>query len=188
MSDKLERRSLPASKNASPGPANPARRPRPSHQTAHRDADRLFEKGKTIYATLCAACHQPHGFGLDGLAPPLVDSEWVLGKPEMLARIVMHGLAGPVKVSGRTYNLAMPPLPQLSDEDIAGVLTYIRREWEHTARRRRNQVRHAIRDQEKGRMMMWTETELKNLGQEEVSLGPSFNRSHRRRQRRPHLA
>jgi hypothetical protein len=52
---------------------------------------------------------------------------------DMLARIVMHGLAGPVKVSGRTYNLAMPPLPQLTDEDIAGVLTYIRREWEHTA-------------------------------------------------------
>jgi hypothetical protein len=27
----------------------------------------------------------------------------------------------------------MPALAQLSDEDIAGVLTYIRREWEHTA-------------------------------------------------------
>jgi hypothetical protein len=35
----------------------------------------------------------------------------VLGKTDVLARIVMHGLAGPVKVSGRTYNLAMPPLP-----------------------------------------------------------------------------
>ena len=124
----------------------------------------LFEKGKTIYATLCAACHQPHGFGLDGLAPPLVDSEWVLGKPEVLARIVMHGLAGPVKVSGRTYNLAMPPLPQLTDEDIAGVLTYIRREWEHTASAVETASVTKIRDQEKGRLMMWTETELKNLG------------------------
>jgi mono/diheme cytochrome c family protein len=124
----------------------------------------LFDKGKTIYSTLCAACHQPHGFGLDGLAPPLVDSEWVLGKPEVLARIVMHGLAGPVKVSGRTYNLAMPPLPQLTDEDIAGVLTYIRREWEHTASAVETKSVTAIRDQEKGRMMMWTETELKNLG------------------------
>jgi len=124
----------------------------------------LFEKGKTIYATLCAACHQPHGFGLDGLAPPLVDSEWVLGKPEVLARIVMHGLAGPVKVSGRTYNLAMPPLPQLTDEDIAGVLTYIRREWEHNGSAIETKAVTAIRDQNKGRMMMWTEEELKNLG------------------------
>ncbi|MBL9183813.1 MAG: c-type cytochrome [Verrucomicrobiaceae bacterium] len=139
-------------------PAPPVIKPLTETQTA------LFEKGKTIYATLCAACHQPHGFGLDGLAPPLVDSEWVLGKPEVLARIVMHGLAGPVKVSGRTYNLAMPPLPQLTDEDIAGVLTYIRREWEHTAGAVETASVTKIRDQEKGRMMMWTETELKNLG------------------------
>jgi len=139
-------------------PAPPVIKPLTETQTA------LFEKGKTIYATLCAACHQPHGFGLDGLAPPLVDSEWVLGKPEVLARIVMHGLAGPVKVSGRTYNLAMPPLPQLTDEDIAGVLTYIRREWEHTASAVESASVTKIREQEKGRMMMWTETELKNLG------------------------
>ncbi|MBK8036689.1 MAG: c-type cytochrome [Verrucomicrobiaceae bacterium] len=139
-------------------PAPPVIIPLTETQTA------LFEKGKTIYATLCAACHQPHGFGLDGLAPPLVDSEWVLGKPEVLARIVMHGLAGPVKVSGRTYNLAMPPLPQLTDEDIAGVLTYIRREWEHTAGAVETANVTKIREQEKGRLMMWTETELKNLG------------------------
>lgn len=139
-------------------PAPPVIKPLTEAQTA------LFEKGKTIYATLCAACHQPHGFGLDGLAPPLVDSEWVLGKPEVLARIVMHGLAGPVKVSGRTYNLAMPPLPQLTDEDIAGVLTYIRREWEHTASAVETAHVKKIREQEKGRLMMWTETELKNLG------------------------
>jgi mono/diheme cytochrome c family protein len=88
----------------------------------------------------------------------------VLGKTDVLARIVMHGLAGPVKVSGRTYNLAMPPLPQLTDEDIAGVLTYIRREWEHTAGAVETKTVTAIREQEKGRLMMWTETELKNLG------------------------
>lgn len=139
-------------------PPPPVIKPLTEAQTA------LFEKGKTIYATLCAACHQPHGFGLDGLAPPLVDSEWVLGKPEVLARIVMHGLAGPVKVAGRTYNLAMPPLPQLTDEDVAGVLTYIRREWEHTASAVETKTITTIREQDKGRMAMWTEEELKNLG------------------------
>jgi mono/diheme cytochrome c family protein len=152
----LEKRLVWPGKPGAPAP--PVIKPLTETQTA------LFEKGKTIYATLCAACHQPHGFGLDGLAPPLVDSEWVLGKTDMLARIVMHGLAGPVKVSGRTYNLAMPPLPQLTDEDIAGVLTYIRREWEHTSSAVETSSVTKIRDQEKGRMMMWTETELKNLG------------------------
>jgi mono/diheme cytochrome c family protein len=81
----------------------------------------------------------------------------------------MHGLAGPVKVSGRTYNLAMPPLPQLTDEDIAGVLTYIRREWEHTSSAVETASVTKIREQEKSRMMMWTETELKNLGKKPAS-------------------
>jgi mono/diheme cytochrome c family protein len=164
MSDKLSAKLFASveARLAWPGkpgaPAPPVIKPLTETQTA------LFEKGKTIYATLCAACHQPHGFGLDGLAPPLVDSEWVLGKTDVLARIVMHGLAGPVKVSGRTYNLAMPPLPQLTDEDIAGVLTYIRREWEHNGSAIETKAVAAIRDQNKGRMMMWTEEELKNLG------------------------
>lgn len=136
-------------------PAPPKIVPLDAAQTA------LFEQGRTIYTTLCGACHQPHGFGLDGLAPPLVDSEWVLGDPSVIARIVMHGVAGPIKVSGRTYNLAMPPLPHLTDEQVAAVLTYIRREWDHTASPMSTEAVTKIREQHKGRAMMWTEAELK---------------------------
>ena len=93
----------------------------------------LFEKGKTIYATLCAACHQPTGTGVEGLAPPLVDSEWVLGPADRPARIVLHGLSGPVSVAGTVWRMEMPPLAVLSDADIAATLTYVRREWEHNA-------------------------------------------------------
>ena len=78
-----------------------------------------FERGRTIFNSLCAACHQPHGYGLDGRAPRLVDSEWVTGKPDVVARIVMNGLGGPVKVGGRTWDLSMPPMAQLNDEDLA---------------------------------------------------------------------
>ncbi|WP_395751501.1 c-type cytochrome [Prosthecobacter sp.] len=145
-------------------PGKPGAPPPPKIVPLNDAQTALFEKGKTIYATLCAACHQPHGFGLDGLAPPLVDSEWVLGRPDVTARIVMQGLAGPVKVGGRNFNLAMPPLPQLSDEDIAGVLTYIRREWEHTASPVDVKTVTGIREQSKTHMAMWTEEELKNLG------------------------
>ncbi len=120
----------------------------------------LYEKGKVIYAGLCAACHQPHGYGLDGLAPPLVDSEWVLGKPDVTARIILHGLGGPVKVGGRTWNLAMPPLPHLSDDDIAGVLTYLRREWEHNAAPVAPKTITELRAQYKDRLAMWTAEEL----------------------------
>ena len=150
-------------------PGKPGAPPPPKIVPLNEAQTALYEKGKTIYATLCAACHQPHGFGLDGLAPPLVDSEWVLGKAELPARIIMHGLAGPVKVGGRSFNLAMPPLPQLTDEDVAGVLTYIRREWEHNASPVDTKTVTAIRTQTKGRTAMWTEQELKNLGRKPSS-------------------
>ena len=121
----------------------------------------LFEKGRTLYAALCAACHQPHGFGLDGLAPPLVDSEWVLGRPDIAARIILHGVAGPLRVGQRTWTLAMPPLPQLADDDIAAVLTYIRREWDHAASPVEPKFITELRGKHKDRQLPWSETELK---------------------------
>jgi mono/diheme cytochrome c family protein/glucose/arabinose dehydrogenase len=136
----------------------PVVKPLTAEQTA------LAEKGRVIYGTLCGACHQPHGYGLDGLAPPLVDSEWVLGKPEVAARIVLHGLAGPVKVGPKTWNLAMPPLPQLTDEDIAGVLTYLRREWEHGASPVGVAEVAAVRAADRERVLPWTAEELSGKG------------------------
>jgi mono/diheme cytochrome c family protein/glucose/arabinose dehydrogenase len=121
----------------------------------------LFEKGKVTYANLCAACHQPHGYGLDGLAPPLVDSDWVLGKPDVTARIVLHGLGGPVKVGNRTWDLSMPPMGMLSDEDIAGVLTYVRREWEHNGSPVDAKFVTGIRKQFADHPNSWTADELR---------------------------
>jgi mono/diheme cytochrome c family protein len=87
---------------------------------------KLFDQGKAHYATLCAACHQPEGQGLAGLAPPLVFSRWVLGDERVLASIILAG-----KADG---NLVMPTLrAALDDEAVAGILTYIRNSWEHTA-------------------------------------------------------
>lgn len=94
----------------------------------------LFEKGKALYGTVCAACHQPTGIGQAGLAPPLAGSEWVLGPADRSIRILLHGLSGPVTVAGTPWQLEMPPLgAAMNDEQIAAVLTYLRREWGHTA-------------------------------------------------------
>ncbi len=121
----------------------------------------LFEKGKVTFNTLCAACHQPHGYGLDGLAPPLVDSDWVLGKPDVTARIVLNGLGGPIKVGNRTWDLTMPPLGQLSDEDIASVLTYIRRDWEHNGSPVDAKFVQGVRKQFADHPNSWTAEELR---------------------------
>ena len=99
---------------------------------------------------------------MEGLAPALVDSDWVLGNPDTVPRIIMHGLGGAIKVDGKTWNLEMPPLgAALSDEQIAGVATYIRREWEHNASPVSVDAVAKIRAQNKARTKAWTEAELK---------------------------
>jgi mono/diheme cytochrome c family protein/glucose/arabinose dehydrogenase len=121
----------------------------------------LFDSGKQTYAGLCTACHQPTGKGLEGLAPPLADSEWVNGDPERIIKVVMHGLRGPIKVKGLSYNYDMPAAGFLSDEQIAGVLTYIRREWDHEASPVPLDLVQKIRAETKGRTVAWTEGEFK---------------------------
>lgn len=124
----------------------------------------LFDAGKGIYNALCVGCHQPAGTGMEGLAPALVNSEWVLGKPEVLPRILLHGLAGPIQVAGQSWNLEMPPLgAALSDEQIAGVLTYIRREWEHNGSPITPAAVSKIRKENETRTKAWTGEELKAL-------------------------
>jgi mono/diheme cytochrome c family protein/glucose/arabinose dehydrogenase len=120
----------------------------------------MFDSGKQTFAGLCAACHQPTGRGLEGLAPPLADSEWVNGDPERIIKVVMHGLRGPIKVKGLSYSYDMPAAGFLSDEQIAGVLTYIRREWDHEASPVPLDLVQKIRAETKGRTDAWTEGEL----------------------------
>jgi mono/diheme cytochrome c family protein len=91
-----------------------------------------FERGAELYAATCQACHQPDGRGLPGLAPSLRDSRYVLGPPERLAKILLHGLTGPLEVDGVTWNADMPALAA-ADADLAAVATYVRREWGHGA-------------------------------------------------------
>lgn len=125
------------------------------------DAEKqLFEAGKRQYPLICGACHQPNGLGLDGLAPPLVDSEWTTGSPERMVRIALNGVRGPLNVKGRTWELEMPPVNILPDEQIAALVTYIRREWGHTASPVSPEFVARIRKETASREEAWTEAEL----------------------------
>ena len=137
-------------------PGKPGVPPPPVVRPLNSEEQALFEKGKVVYANTCAACHQPTGVGQDGLAPPLVDSEWVLGPAERLPRIILHGLAGPITVNGIGFNLEMPALATLSDEEIAAVSTYVRREWEHDGDPIRPEMVKRIRAQHGEGQGMWT--------------------------------
>jgi mono/diheme cytochrome c family protein/glucose/arabinose dehydrogenase len=119
-----------------------------------------FEAGKELYTTTCGACHQPHGKGQEGLAPPLLDSDWVLGSERRLVRIVLHGVRGPLNVKGAAYEMEMPPLSIFDDEQIAAILTYVRREWGHAAAPVDPETVKKIRDETAKREEAWTEKEL----------------------------
>jgi mono/diheme cytochrome c family protein/glucose/arabinose dehydrogenase len=141
-----------------PGKPVPAGYEAPRPLTAEEQS--RYDMGKALYGGICAGCHQPNGAGLDGIAPPLVDSEWVTGSPERLSRIVIHGVRGYITVKKRRYQLDMPPLGALGDEPLAAILTYIRREWEHGADPISPEFLKAVREKEAGRTDSWTEKEL----------------------------
>ncbi|MEO6993727.1 MAG: cytochrome c, partial [Lacunisphaera sp.] len=115
----------------------------------------LFAKGEKQFAAICAACHQPHGEGLSGLAPQLLYSRYVLGADRALIRIVLNGKEN----EGRT----MPPLRSLDDDAIAGVLTYIRQSWGHNAPPVSPSTVTAVRSETAGREEPWTDEELQKF-------------------------
>jgi mono/diheme cytochrome c family protein len=89
--------------------------------------------GAKTYEQICQSCHQATGLGVDGTFPPLKESPWLLGDPNVPIAIVIAGLQGEIKVNGTTYNGAMQPWGMLSDDDIADVLTYARSQWGNSA-------------------------------------------------------
>ena len=90
--------------------------------------------GATIFSARCAACHQATGAGLPGVFPPLAGSNWVNGRDTTVIQIVLHGIQGSLTVNGVKYNGAMPNFgAQLSDAEIAAVLTHVRSGWGNTA-------------------------------------------------------
>ena len=90
--------------------------------------------GGALYAARCAACHQATGAGLPGVFPPLAGSEWVTGKDETLAKILLHGIQGVLTVKGSTFNGAMPAFKdQLKDGEIAALATHLRSQWGNKA-------------------------------------------------------
>lgn len=132
------------------------------------DADALAANGKRIYGTYCVACHQPNGRGTPGQFPPLVESEWALASgPNRIIRIVLSGLQGPITVKGQDFNNVMLPWrDQLTDDDIAAVLTFVRgnKEWGHSATPVTPAQVKAIRTATESRgTTAWTPAELQGI-------------------------
>lgn len=83
---------------------------------------KLLEVGRSVYMQ-CAACHGPAGKSLiPGMAPDLAGSSIANGPAERVMAVVLNG----IMPEGRFQGVMVPWKAMLTDEQIAGVLTFVR--------------------------------------------------------------
>ena len=111
---------------------------------------------------VCAPCHRENGLGVPNAYPSLVGTSWVVGDPELLIKVTLHGLQGPITVNGRPWNAMMMPFSNLPDAQIAAALTHVRTSWGNTASPITAEQVAQARAAHAGRTRPWTAVELGN--------------------------
>ena len=93
-----------------------------------------FARGKTVYLQRCMVCHQADGGGVPKLNAPLDASSAVNGSDvSKLIKYIVKGLNDRIEIDGEFYANAMPAAADLTDQQIADVLTFIRNSWTNKA-------------------------------------------------------
>ncbi|HEX6843164.1 MAG TPA: c-type cytochrome [Stellaceae bacterium] len=111
----------------------------------------LMRLGQTVYSARCASCHGSDGRGMPPHYPPLAGNPSIQMESAVNPiRMVLNG-GFPPGTEGNKTPYGMPPFAQsLSDDDVAAVVTYIRRSWgnrgEAVSARQANQLRTAPLD------------------------------------------
>jgi len=125
-------------------------------------------RGFELYQTYCGTCHGNDGKGLENLAPPLYQSEYVDGPPEHIALVILNGLQGPITVHGEIYEGAavMPGIkqnPDISDKDINDIIAFLKNGFTSKPKwfRLKESVITDLRAKTTDRQEMFTEEELK---------------------------
>jgi cytochrome c oxidase subunit 2 len=88
-------------------------------------ADELKAHGAKVFASNCIACHQATGMGVPGTFPALSGSKIVNGPKEGQIQVLLNGIVKDGKPT------AMASFKQLSDADLAAVITYTRNNWKN---------------------------------------------------------
>jgi mono/diheme cytochrome c family protein len=94
----------------------------------------MMRLGAKVYKDYCEACHQPNGEGVARIYPPLANNQSITMRNAVNPiRIVLNG-GFPPSTEGNPRPYGMPPFyPDLSDEQVAAVVTYIRQSWGNDA-------------------------------------------------------
>jgi len=86
-----------------------------------------LERGKNVYTIFCQSCHGENGEGMPGAFPPLAKTNR-LKDTKRLVDIIKKGMTGEITVLGNKYNAEMSAV-DLSDQEVADVVHYIRKSW-----------------------------------------------------------
>ncbi|MFA8434485.1 MAG: cytochrome c [Marinifilaceae bacterium] len=86
------------------------------------------EAGSSLYRSKCMNCHLANGQGIQGVYPPLADSDFLRNNVTKSLRMVKFGANIPIKVNGQKYHNLMPA-SGLQDEDLVTVFNYVLNSW-----------------------------------------------------------
>ncbi len=100
----------------------------PKPEVTAKNLQQRIKMGESVYASNCAACHQPNGTGIPNAFPPLAKSDYLNADPNRAIDAIHNGLSGKITVNGKEYNSVMPAV-DLDNEKIANVVTYIMNSW-----------------------------------------------------------
>jgi mono/diheme cytochrome c family protein/glucose/arabinose dehydrogenase len=115
-----------------------------------------FAAGQEIYRNICEGCHGADGREQPGATPNIAGAPGVIGNPGVPIRVLLHGKEGPVGL--------MPAHGEtLSDDEIAAVLTYIRRAWGQAAAPIDAAAVQQVRSASWDRKRAWTPEELAQI-------------------------
>ena len=79
------------------------------------------------------AMRQIDGTGVVNMNPPLVKTTYVLGNKAALIKIVLDGMKTPITIDGYEYRGIMPAQTTMTDQEVADVLTFVRRNFGNRA-------------------------------------------------------
>ena len=86
---------------------------------------RYFVTGKNLYAQHCQNCHSEEGKGLGDLIPPLTDITYLTKNRNNIACFIKYGMSDSIVINGKVYNEKMPAEPNLTNMEIAQLITYV---------------------------------------------------------------
>jgi mono/diheme cytochrome c family protein len=91
--------------------------------------------GAGLYASYCASCHGAGGEGVTGVFPPLAHNPVLeSSNPASVVHVVLAG-SSPALTQQAPTGMAMPGYAaQLTDQQVADIVNYVRSRWAHGGR------------------------------------------------------